>query len=116
MSTVAYLEKDRLAARYEQIRDVYRSDKRPWVIGYSGGKDSTTALQLIWYALAKLPREELTKPVYVISSDTLVETPKIVDYINTSLAKMDSAAKQQGLPFTAHKVRPTINDTFWVNL
>lgn len=116
MSTVAYLEKERLDSRYEQIQEVYRSDNRPWVIGYSGGKDSTTALQLIWYALAKLPREELTKPIYVISSDTLVETPKIVDYINTSLGKMDNAAQQQGLPFTAHKVRPTVNDTFWVNL
>src|SRR5688572_27848662 len=101
MSTVAYLEKDRLDDRYEQILEVYRSDKRPWVIGYSGGKDSTRALQLIWYALAKLPREEVTKPVYVISSDTLVET-KIVDYINTSLAKMDSAAKQLNHQFRAH--------------
>ena len=30
---------------YEEIRDVYLSDDRPWVIGYSGGKDSTTSLQ-----------------------------------------------------------------------
>ena len=34
---------------YEEIRDVYQTDDRPWVIGYSGGKDSTTSLQLIWY-------------------------------------------------------------------
>jgi DNA sulfur modification protein DndC len=105
-----------LRERYEQIQRVYLSDNRPWVLGYSGGKDSTTALQLIWTALSKLSRESATKPVYVISSDTLVETPKIVDYIDTSLERMNSAAAAQGLPITAHKVRPTLEDTFWVNL
>jgi DNA sulfur modification protein DndC len=54
--------------------------------------------------------------VYVISSDTLVETPKIVEYIDASLDRMNAAAKQQGLPFTAHKVTPTTDSTFWVNL
>ena len=112
----ATLEAKRLEARYEEIRSVYLSDQRPWVVGYSGGKDSTTALQLIWHALSKLPRKQLSKPLYIISSDTLVETPKIVDYINSSLSKMNEAAKRLGLPFSAHKVMPEIRDTFWVNL
>lgn len=104
---------DRLS---DEIRSVYLGDSRPWIIGYSGGKDSTTSLQLIWYALAKLPPEQRSKPVYIISSDTLVETPKIVDYIDSSLERMNEAACKQGLPFTAHKVRPVLNDSFWVNL
>ena len=33
---------------YREIQQVYLADDRPWVIGFSGGKDSTTALQLIW--------------------------------------------------------------------
>ena len=40
---------------YEEIRQTYLSDDRPWVIGYSGGKDSTTTLQLIWKAIDELP-------------------------------------------------------------
>ena len=100
------LEREWLDARYEEIRQVYLSDQRPWVIGYSGGKDSTTALQMIWLALAGLPREQLAKSVYVISSDTLVETPKIVDYIDSTLQKINQAARRQGLPFSAHKLRP----------
>ncbi len=112
----AFLEPKRLESRYEEIRTVYLSDQRPWVVGYSGGKDSTTALQLIWYALAKLPREQLSKPLFVISSDTLVETPKIVDYIDSSLKRMNEAAARLGLPFSAHKVMPEIHNTFWVNL
>jgi DNA sulfur modification protein DndC len=109
--TRAYLD-----SRHAEIREVYLSDNRPWVIGYSGGKDSTVALQLIWYALAELPKEKLTKSVFIISSDTLVETPKIVDYITRSLENMNIAAKRLELPFSAHKVSPEIHDSFWVNL
>ena len=61
---------------HEEIRQTYQADKRPWVIGYSGGKDSTTALQLIWCAIADLPEDERDKPIYVISSDTLVHPRK----------------------------------------
>lgn len=100
----------------KEIQDVYLADQRPWVIGYSGGKDSTTALQLIWHALADLPKEKLNKPVYVIASDTLVETPVIVDYIETTLRRLNEAAQKTGLPFQAHKVQPQLTDTFWVNL
>jgi DNA sulfur modification protein DndC len=110
------LSGESLMAREEEIRTVYLSDQRPWVLGYSGGKDSTTALQLVWYALAKLPKSSLTKQVYVISSDTLVETPKIVDYIDSSLQRMNDAAARQELPFSAQKVRPDIENSFWVNL
>jgi DNA sulfur modification protein DndC len=100
----------------DEIREVYRGDDRPWVIGYSGGKDSTTALQLIWGALKGLPESELKKPVYVISSDTLVETPMIVDFVDRTLDQINQSAKAQGLPITSHKVVPTTDDSFWVNL
>jgi DNA sulfur modification protein DndC len=105
-----------LDSKYQEIRDVYLNDRRPWVIGYSGGKDSTTALQMIWYALSTLPPKSLSKPVYIIASDTLVETPKIVGYIDSSLERMNVAARSVGLPFSAHKVRPVLENTFWVNL
>ena len=100
----------------ERIRVAYCSDIRPWVIGYSGGKDSTCALQMIWRALQALPKSERTKPIYVLSSDTLVETPVIVDYIDDALAKINEAAKAQGFPISAHKVIPEVQDSFWVNL
>ncbi len=116
VNATASLERSRLEERYAEIRQVYLADSRPWVIGYSGGKDSTTALQLIWYALAQLKKDQLTKPVFVISSDTLVETPKIVDYIDTSLQRINDAAKRSELPLSAHKVSPQIDDSFWVNL
>ncbi len=101
---------------YEEIREAYLADERPWVIGYSGGKDSTTALQLIWYAIKEIPDEQQTKPIYVISSDTLVETPKIVNHITSTLENINEYAEKEGMPFEAHKVTPKVDDSFWVNL
>lgn len=101
---------------YEEIRRVYLNYPHPWVIGYSGGKDSTTVLQMIWIALSALPLEQRTKHVYVISSDTLVETPVIVDYIDETLRRINEAAEQHDMPFSAHKLVPQLEDTFWINL
>ena len=36
-----------------EIRELYLADDVPWIIGYSGGKDSTAVLQLTWLALAE---------------------------------------------------------------
>ena len=73
-----------VAALLEEIQSIYLADSFPWIIGYSGGKDSTTALQLIWYALRDLDKAQLTKTVHVICSDTLVETPLIVEHARSS--------------------------------
>jgi len=101
---------------YNEVQQVYLSDNRPWVIGYSGGKDSTATLQLVWYALSSLPKVKLRKPVYIISSDTMVETPVVADVIRDSLIKINSHSKATSLPFSAHLVKPDAKDSFWVNL
>lgn len=101
---------------YAEVQRVYTSTQLPWVIGYSGGKDSTATLQIVGAALAQLPREELRWPIYVIASDTLVETPVIVDYLNGTLRRINEAAQAQGMPFEAQKVSPQTTDTFWVNM
>ena len=101
---------------YDEICDVYQKFPQPWVIGYSGGKDSTTVLQLIWKALERLPVEKRQKPIYVIASDTKVETPVIVEFIDTTLRLVGERAEEAGMPFRTKKVMPTLNDSFWVNL
>lgn len=105
-----------LKALQQEIRDVYLSDGRPWVIGYSGGKDSTTALQLIWTALASLPPDRRGKPVFVISSDTLVESPVVAQKILDVHRKINAAAERASLPIQAHMVYPRVTETFWVNM
>ena len=101
---------------YKEIRDVYLSDGRPWILGFSGGKDSTCMVQLVWTALAGLPREKLQKTIHVISSDTLVESPQIAERITGSLLGMEGAAKRSGIPLSTNLLRPPISDTFWVRI
>jgi len=101
---------------YEEVKEVYLADARPWVVGFSGGKDSTATLQVVWHSLGQLPPEQRRKPIYVVSSDTLVETPVIVDYLNTTLDRINRASHEKGLTFEAHKVQPSLDDTFWVNM
>jgi len=101
---------------YEELRNVYLGDNRPWIIGFSGGKDSTCMVQLVWHALSQLPVEKLQKQIYIISSDTLVATPKIVQRILTSLDNIEKAAKETHLPISTNLLRPKLSDTFWVRL
>jgi DNA sulfur modification protein DndC len=118
---IDFIENEQFAGRYlsEFVADtqrVYRSDDRPWVIGYSGGKDSSAVMTLIYFALLGLKPEERHKPVFVVASDTLVETPMVVDHVNNSLKAIEKGAKRDGLPITCHKVVPKSNNTFWANL
>ena len=99
-----------------QVRDLYRADGIPWVVGYSGGKDSTATLQLIWSALLSLPQKQRHKPVYVITNDTLVENPAVAAWVHRSHDAMKSAADAQELPITTHLLSPEVSETFWVNL
>lgn len=99
-----------------EISLTYQADNRPWIIGFSGGKDSTAVLSLVYSALQRLPKEKRHKHVYVVSSDTLVETPVVVNLITTVLTTINTQAKQDGIPMTAHPVFPKMDQTFWVNL
>jgi DNA sulfur modification protein DndC len=110
------LQKGKIEQLSQEIRETYLANDFPWVVGYSGGKDSTTVLQLVWYALSALPADQRKKPVYVLSSDTLVETPMIVNYIDTTLQRINETAKRENLLFEARKVVPRTTDTFWVNI
>ena len=101
---------------YEEVREVYLNDNRPWILGFSGGKDSTCMVQLVWHAISALPIEKRQKRIYIISSDTLVESPKIVEQITSTLDTMEKAARDQELPISTNLVRPEIKDSFWVCL
>jgi len=105
-----------LADLVREIQNIYFSDDRPWIIGFSGGKDSTCVLSLIYMALLQLPAEKRSKHIYVVSSDTLVETPVVVDMINRVKKTINESAVRENLPISAHSVVPKTDQTFWANL
>lgn len=105
-----------LSEYVSEVQRIYLADKRPWVIGYSGGKDSSAVATLIYLALLGLSPDQRNKPVFIVCSDTLVETPVVVDLISRTMQLIAAGAKRDGLPITVQQVIPKMNETFWVNL
>ena len=102
--------------KYTEIQELYLNDNKPWIIGFSGGKDSTTVLQLVYNAIKKLPLEKRRKNIYVVSSDTMLENPVILSYLKKNMDMISSAAKSDNLPLYTKLVSPEIGDAFWTLL
>lgn len=108
----------------DEILDQYAyadESTRPWIIGFSGGKDSTVLLTLTWLALKKIKEQtpapfQLRRPVYVVCNDTLVENPIISSYVDEVLEQIQKAAREQDLPIFVRKTIPRLEDSFWVNV
>ncbi|MCW6072722.1 DNA phosphorothioation system sulfurtransferase DndC [Clostridium botulinum] len=100
----------------EEMKIVYKNDTRPWVIGYSGGKDSTTVVQLAFIMLQNLSPEERHKDIYIISSDTLIENPIVLGYLKQNSKLINDGARTQGLPLYTYMVHPDYNNTYWTNI
>ena len=98
------------------IQYLYLSDDIPWMIGYSGGKDSTAVVQLIWLAIEGLTLSQRKKPIHIMNTDTLVESPVVSKWVERSLDKMKIAAIEKQLPFITKRLTPDYNNTFWANL
>jgi DNA sulfur modification protein DndC len=103
----------------DELTDQYlESDRynRPWIIGFSGGKDSTVLLTLVWLALIKIRDKKighLHRKIYVVCNDTMVENPVIEEYVTNVLQTIEKVAKEQQLPITVRTTTPQIEDTFW---
>lgn len=100
----------------DEIQKLYRQDDLPWIIGYSGGKDSTAIFQLVWNSIAALPEDERKKTIHVITTDTMVENPVVSAWVVKSLDRMRIAAEEQRMPVNPLLLKPAVKDTFWVNL
>lgn len=103
------------------VQEAYLESDAPWIVCFSGGKDSTAVLQLIFYALSELREEDLTKEIHVLSNDTLVENPAISKYLDEQLERIRLCGqgklyKHNPSLFSVEKVQPEIRDRFWVNI
>ena len=106
-----------LKSAQETIREEYRKQHNdPWVVAYSGGKDSTLLLHLTWEVVLSLPAEERLRKIYVVGNDTLVESPLIIQHLKSSLDAIRKVSKRDRLPIEAMITKPCIDQTFWVNV
>ncbi len=108
---------ERLQVAQTEIREEYLAPHSdPWIIGYSGGKDSTLLVQLVFEMLLDLAPGDRTRPVHILCNDTLVESPILMAYIDKMLARLQNAAESLHLPIVVVKTTPDPDQTFWVNL
>lgn len=112
------IKSKRVRAIIDELKDQYMEadiNCRPWIIGFSGGKDSTVLLMLTWIAMQELreDRKPLRRRVYVVCNDTMVENPIIEEYVSTVLLKIGDAAREQMMPIQVVTTTPQLEDTFW---
>lgn len=95
----------------EEMKMVYLHDNRPWMIGFSGGKDSTMLVMLVFEMLATLKPNQISKKIYITSSDTMVENPVVERY----MLKMSQKIGEVGAKYNIQTdiVRPEADKTFW---
>lgn len=98
----------------EELKTKFLSTKRTWVVAFSGGKDSTCALQLVYEMLVFLPPEQ-RRQTYAIASNTLVEAPHIDKFLKEVIDSINTHARKNNIPFEILQVSPSLKDDFWVN-
>ena len=104
------------AIRREMAEEYAAPHSYPWIVGFSGGKDSTVVAHLVFELLLSLPRSERRRPVHIVSNDTLVESPLVVGHIIAVQAEMQRAVAAFDLPISIGTTQPDPDATFWVNL
>lgn len=94
-----------------EMEIVYKHDKRPWMIGFSGGKDSTMLCMLVFEMLKRLKEHEITKKIYITSSDTMVENPVVRRYMHRMSKLIGEQGEKYGI--ITNIVKPESDGTFW---
>lgn len=97
----------------EEMTYVYKHDNRPWLIGYSGGKDSTLLVSLVIETVMRLPAKERTKHIFIVTSDTGVENPIVKKYMHSSSNKINEFSKKINANIQADIIYPEVVQSYW---
>lgn len=99
----------------QEIKQRYLKSRRTFVVAFSGGKDSTVVLQLVYDMLCSLPQEQ-RRPTFAVVANTLVEPPHIDAFLHNVIKSINTHAKENGIPFKVLEATPDKQDQFWFNL
>ncbi|MGS1000285.1 DNA phosphorothioation system sulfurtransferase DndC [Burkholderia glumae] len=102
----------------QHVKDEYLSTAQsyPWIVGFSGGKDSTVVAHAVFEALQAIPPSQRTRPVHIVSNDTMVESPLVMAHLDDVSRQIQAAVDSLSLPITVARTRPDPDKTFWVLL
>ena len=115
------LDLDELIEKLRGIRRAIRAqytepDTRPWIIGFSGGKDSTLLTHLVVEALLSVAPDQRTRPVFIVCNDTLVESPVFHSFAGKMLTQIEENIGALNIPVQVVRTHPLPEESFWVNL
>ena len=117
LADATYSLDERFAPIRSEIAAEYAAPhNKPWIVGFSGGKDSTLVAHLVIEHLLSLPKSERNRAVHIVANDTLVESPLVIGHIRTALEEIRNAAAAFSLPVVVATTQPDGDHTFWVNL
>ena len=88
----------------------------PWIVGFSGGKDSTLVTHAVFQALEEIPPSLRKREIHIVSNDTMVESPLVLAHLDKSSQDIKSAADALGLPIKVIRTKPEPDKTFWALL
>lgn len=97
----------------EEMTYVYKYDNRPWLIGYSGGKDSSLLVSLVVEVVMRLPEYERNKKIFIVTSDTGVENPIVKNYMHTSSEKINEFSRKINANIQADIIYPDVSQSYW---
>lgn len=100
---------------YAELLYLYKSDERPFSIAYSGGKDSTATMDVVFKALLlnKFIYGEMHKITYVMFSDTLLEMDPVIEGILDSIDEIEKFGLKYNLNLEIKRVSPIVKNTFF---
>lgn len=97
----------------EEMTYVYKHDNRPWLIGYSGGKDSSLLVSLVVETVLRLPKNERKKNIFIVTSDTGVENPVVKRYMHSSSQKINDFSSRFSANIKADIIYPDVAQSYW---
>lgn len=100
--------------RINQISDLIWTLDVPITIGFSGGKDSSAVLKILWACAVNLKTE--CPALSVIYCDTEVENPVIDAHVKNTLSKIQNEAKHAGIALSCSVIRPAVHQSFFVRI
>ena len=92
----------------------YARANTPWYVGYSGGKDSSAVLTLLFIALAGLSTK--STPITILYVDTGVEMPPVRDLAVSFLNAYQTECTSRGIPLSVAVVSPPLADRYLVKV
>ena len=107
----------KLKAIRRELREEYlQPHDQPWIVGFSGGKDSTLLLHFVLEAIRTVAPDERRRPVYIVSNDTLVESPVFQEFVDKLLTRLEESLEGLNVPLKIVRTHPVPEESFWVNL